>query len=361
MSSGLAGVVAGSSSICQSADGLTYRGYGIEELAFLASFEEVAHLLLVGHLPTKVELEDFRAGLQRYRELPMGVKRVLQTLGSGHPMDILKAGVVALGCIEAEALDFSDQYERALQILGSLPSMLLYWHHYHKHGKEIALQDPNGTARFILETLRGQEPLEIEIKAMDAMLILYAEHGFCASTFASRTTASTLSDLHSCIATGIGTLKGRLHGGANEWAIQLILEFNSPEEAVVGLSKRLANKEKIMGFGHRLYKIADPRSAVGLELAAKLKNLGDPGLFDTALAIKEHMQKEKGLPDNIDFFGGLVYHYLKLPHLYYTPLFVMSRAAGWIAHVFEQRMDNRIIRPNSAYTGPAKRSYSPIA
>ncbi len=361
MSAGLAGVVAGSSAICQCAEGLTYRGYAIEELASLASFEEVAHLLLVGHLPNQAQLESFKAQLQQYRELPMGVKKALRALGSGHPMDILKAGVVALGCLEAESLDFSDQYDKAVQILGSLPSMLLYWHHYHKHGKEISLQDHTSTAHFILERLREQEPLWVEVKAMDAMLILYAEHGFSASTFASRISASTLSDLHSCVATGIGTLKGRLHGGANEWAIQLLLEYPSVEEALKGLAKRLASKEKIMGFGHRLYKIADPRSAVGLELAQKLKGLGDPKLFDIALAIKDYMQKEKKLPDNIDFFGGLVYHYLKLPRLYYTPLFVMSRAAGWIAHVFEQRADNKIIRPNSDYTGPARCSFKPIA
>ncbi|MFC3847746.1 citrate/2-methylcitrate synthase [Helicobacter baculiformis] len=360
---GLAGVVAGSSAICSvgTGAGLLYRGYPIEELARRAEFEEVAHLLLVGHLPTEHELKDFKQTLQEHRELPLVVKEVLQALPiSTHPMDVMKAGVVALGCARPEALDFANQEGCALQILGALPAMLIYWHHYHKHGKQIPLSSKQSMAHYLLERLREEEPLEVEVKAMDAMLTLYAEHEFNASTYANRITASTLSDLYSCVSTGIGTLKGRLHGGANELAIAFILRFDSVSQALQEVDALFAKKEKIMGFGHRIYKHADPRSAVGFELAKQLKHLGDPKLFEIALAIRDKVKQEKGLPDNIDFFGGLIYHYMRLERLYYTPFFVMSRAVGWMAHVFEQRAHNRIIRPTSTYTGAPKRPFLPL-
>ncbi|WP_121021921.1 citrate/2-methylcitrate synthase [Helicobacter vulpis] len=355
---GLAGVVAGSSAICNTHGGLCYRGYPIEELALRAEFEEVAYLLLKGDLPTEGALREFKQALQEYRELPCIVQQVLEALPiSTHPMEVLKAGVVALGCAQPEALDFSNQHACALQILGALPAILIYWHHYHKHGKRVSLGSELGMAHYLLEYLRGKKPLEIEIKAMDSMLTLYAEHEFNASTYANRITASTLSDLYSCVVTGIGTLKGRLHGGANELAIAFILRFHSVEEALQEVDRLFANKEKIMGFGHRIYKHADPRSAVGFELVQQLKHLGDPKLFEIAVAIRDHVKQKKGLPDNIDFFGGLIYHYLRLERLYYTPFFVLSRVVGWMAHAFEQRAHNRIIRPTSAYIGAPKRPF----
>ncbi|WP_104708750.1 citrate/2-methylcitrate synthase [Helicobacter felis] len=360
---GLAGVVVGSSAICTvgTGEGLNYRGYSIEDLVQRAEFEEVAHLLLVGHLPSESELCAFKAQLQEFRQLPLVVRQVLEALPiSTHPMDVLKAGVVALGCAASEALDFSNQHLKAVQILGALPAILIYWHHYHKHGQKISLCSGASMATYLLEFLRQQPPLEVEIKAMDAMLTLYAEHEFNASTYANRITASTLADIHSCVVTGINTLKGRLHGGANEMAIAFILRFKSVQEALQEVDALFARKEKIMGFGHRIYKQADPRSAVGVELAKELKHLGDPLLFDIALAIRDKVKKEKGLPDNIDFFGGLVYHYMCLERLYYTPLFVMSRAAGWMAHALEQRANNRIIRPRSTYTGEPKRPFVPL-
>ncbi|WP_104751218.1 citrate/2-methylcitrate synthase [Helicobacter salomonis] len=360
---GLAGVVAGASAICSvgTGEGLLYRGYSIEELARRAEFEEVAHLLVVGHLPTEHELAHFKQALQVYRELPLIVKQVLQALPvSTHPMDVMKAGVVALGCAYPEELDFSNQDTCALRLLGALPSILIYWHNLHKLGKHAGLNSDKSMAHYLLEGLRTGTPLEEEVKAMDAMLTLYAEHEFNASTYANRITASTLSDLYSCVSTGINTLKGRLHGGANEVAIAFVLRFHSVQEALQEVDALFAKKEKIMGFGHRVYKKADPRSAVGFELAEQLKHLGDPKLFEIAIAIRDKVKQEKGLPDNIDFFGGLVYHYMRLERLYYTPFFVMSRAVGWMAHAFEQRAHNRIIRPTSTYTGASKRSFIPL-
>ncbi len=364
--SGLAGVIAGQSAICTCGlgNGLNYRGYDIADLALKANFEEVAYLLLFGELPNKAQLEEFQKDIVASRNLPQNVKDVLKALPpSSHPMDVMKTATSALGCVEPEADDFSDQMDKIKRLLGAFPSFLVYWHHWHVKGKEIELKSDEPTiAGYILERLKETKPLDVEVKAMDAMLTLYAEHEFNASTFANRITASTLSDIYSCMTTGIGTLKGHLHGGANEVAIKFVLQFDNVEHALQEVDKLFAKKEKIMGFGHRVYTKIDPRSPIGFELAKELKELptADPKLFDIAKAVRDKVKQEKGLPDNIDFFGGLIYHYMQIERLYYTPLFIMSRAAGWAAHAFEQRANNRIIRPGSEYTGVEPRSFVSI-
>ncbi len=364
--SGLAGVIAGESAICTCGlgNGLNYRGYDIADLALKCDFEEVAYLLLKGELPTKAQKDEITAQIQAGRELPQGVKDVLKAIpASSHPMDVMRTATSALGCIEPEAEDFSDQYEKIIRLLGAFPSFLIYWHHYHVNGKEIELKSDEPTiAGYIVERLKEKKPYDVEVKAMNAMLTLYAEHEFNASTFANRITASTLSDIYSCMTTGIGTLKGHLHGGANEVAIKFVLGFDNVEHALSEVDAIFARKEKIMGFGHRVYRNLDPRSPIGFELAKELKELpnADEKLFDIATAIRDKVKADKGLPDNIDFFGGLIYHYMEIERLYYTPLFIMSRAAGWAAHAFEQRANNRIIRPGSTYTGPEPRDFVEI-
>jgi 2-methylcitrate synthase len=364
--SGLAGITAGSSAICTCGlgNGLNYRGYAIQDLALKTDFEEVAYLLLVGELPNKSQLKAFQRKIIAGRELPISVKEVLKAIpASSHPMDVMRTATSALGCVEPEAEDFSDQMDKIIRLLGAFPSFLVYWHHWHKNGKEICLKSEEPTiAGYILERLKETKPLAVEVKAMNAMLTLYAEHEFNASTFANRITASTLSDIYSCMTTGIGTLKGHLHGGANEVAIKFVLGFDNVEHALKSVDELFARKEKIMGFGHRVYRNLDPRSPVGFELAKELKELetSDPKLFDIAHAIRDKVKAEKGLPDNIDFFGGLIYHYMEIERLYYTPLFIMSRAAGWAAHAFEQRANNKIIRPNSEYTGVEPREFVPM-
>lgn len=361
--SGLAGVTAGTSAICTCGlgNGLNYRGYDIADLALKADFEEVAYLLLVGELPNEEQLIKFQADIIAGRDLPQSTKDVLKALpASSHPMDVMRTATSALGCVEPEAEDFSDQMEKITRLLGAFPSFLVYWHHWHVNGKEIELKSNETTiAGYIVERLKEKTPLALEVKAMNAMLTLYAEHEFNASTFANRITASTLSDIYSCMTTGIGTLKGHLHGGANEVAIKFVLGFTDVDDALTSVDELFAKKEKIMGFGHRVYREVDPRSPIGFDLANELKELptSDPKLFDIAKAIRDKVKADKGLPDNIDFFGGLIYHYMQIERLYYTPLFIMSRAAGWAAHAFEQRANNKIIRPSSEYNGEEPRAF----
>ena len=360
---GMAGIVAGESAICTCGigNGLNYRGYDIADLALKTDFEEVAYLLLIGELPNKTQLKEFQDKIIAGRQLPQELKDVLKALpASSHPMDVMKTATSALGCVEPEADDFSDQMDVITRLLGAFPSFLVYWHHWHVNGKEVELKSDERTiAGYIVERLKEKTPLEVETRAMNAMLTLYAEHEFNASTFANRITASTLSDIYSCMTTGIGTLKGHLHGGANEVAIKFVLGFSDVDDALTSVDKLFAKKEKIMGFGHRVYRDLDPRSPIGHILADELKELptSDPKLFDIAVAIRDKVKSEKGLPDNIDFFGGLIYHYMQIERLYYTPLFIMSRAAGWAAHAFEQRANNKIIRPDSEYTGVEPREF----
>lgn len=363
---GLAGVVAGQTAIAtveSSGKGLYYRGYAIEQLAESASFEEVAYLLIHGELPALAELATFRHRIQQSRPLPDRLKNLLEQLpGQSHPMDILRTGCSALGCLEPEA-DLQQGAPRiAERLFGCLPSMLLYWHHFHHTGKrlETATEDASIAGHF-LHLLQGRPADELRQRAMDVSLILYAEHEFNASTFAGRVVASTLADFYSAITAAISALRGPLHGGANEAAMQFIARFDSPEAAERGVHEAIACKRLIMGFGHRVYKQGDPRSPIIKAWAKKLAEAaGDLKLFAISERIEEVMLKEKGLFPNLDFYSASSYHFCGIPTAFFTPLFVLSRTAGWTAHIIEQRQNNKLIRPLADYIGPAPRPFVPL-
>ncbi len=365
-SPGLEGVVAGQTAISTVGKehvGLTYRGYSINDLAEKATFEEVAHLLLYGHLPNMGELDAFRTRLITRRCLPPGLKTVLEQLpATAHPMDVLRTGCSALGAIEPEAGD-NGQYQVAELLLACFPSMLLYWHHYHTCGERIATKSAEQSlAGHFLHLLHGQPPPELQRRAMDASLILYAEHEFNASTFSARVTASTLSDFYSAVTSAIGTLRGALHGGANEEAMRLISRFATPEEAETALRAMLAAGEKIMGFGHRVYKKQlDPRSPIIQRWAQRLAEAGgDTSLYPVSERIENLVREQKGLYPNLDFYSATAYHLCGIPTAMFTPVFVFARIAGWSAHIIEQRAGNRIFRPVAEYTGAEPRGYLPI-
>ena len=363
---GLAGVIAGETAICTVGTegvGLTYRGYGIHDLAEHASFEEVAYLLVHGKLPTQSELEDYREVLIGARGLPAGLKTVLEQLpGDAHPMDVLSTGCSALGTIEQESED-TDQSRIADRLVASLPSMLLYWYHFHTSGRRIEVEtDDDTTAGHFLHLLHGREADELQRRTVDVSLILYAEHEFNASTFAARVAAATLTDFYSAVSGAIGTLRGPLHGGANEAAMALIERLDSPEEAEAVVLEMLATKQLIMGFGHRVYTVSDPRSDIIKSWSRKLSEAsGDMTLFDVSVRVEEVMRREKKLFPNLDFFMASAYHLCGIPTPMFTPIFVMGRIAGWAAHIFEQRSDNRLIRPGAEYIGPEPTDYVPIA
>jgi len=362
---GLAGVVAGRSAICTvgTGHGLNYRGYDIYDLAKNATFEEVSYLLTKGALPTQSELEIYKKELIQARALPDALKVVLRTLPkNAHPMDIMRTGCSTLGCLEPEADNFSDQGAKITRLMGIFPSILLYWHHYHVNGKEIDTNSSQDTiGGYFLEKLHNKQPSELWIKAMHVSLILYAEHEFNASTFVARIGASTLSDIYSAITAAIGVLRGPLHGGANEAAMELISEYKSVHEATRGIYEKLENKAKIMGFGHRVYVSNDPRNIVIKEWSRKLADdVGNSTIFPISEIIEKIMWDEKKLFPNLDFYSASTYHFMGIPTAYFTPIFVMSRTAGWAAHVVEQRGDNKLIRPNSEYIGPENRAYVDI-
>jgi len=354
---GLRGQVAGETALCtvgKTGTGLTYRGYDISVLAEKASFEEVAHLLLRGHLPNHAELDIYVSKIKGLRDLPQKLKDVLERIpASAHPMDVMRTGCSMLGNLEKE-IDFSQQDDVIDRLLAILPSIICYWYIFSHQGKRIdtALDDASIGAHF-LHMLSGEKPSELFSQVMNVSLILYAEHEFNASTFTARVCASTLSDMHSCITGAIGSLRGPLHGGANEAAMDMIQRWSSADEAEQALIGMLERKEKIMGFGHAIYRESDPRNVIIRQWAEKLANhVGDSVLYPVSVRCEEVMWREKKLFCNADFFHASAYHFMGIPTKLFTPIFVMSRLTGWAAHVKEQRANNRIIRPSADYTGP---------
>ncbi|HFQ5007052.1 TPA: 2-methylcitrate synthase [Vibrio vulnificus] len=363
---GLRGQSAGSTALCtvgKTGTGLTYRGYDITDLANHAQFEEVAHLLLRGHLPTQQELDAYKTRLIGLRGLPEELQQALELIpASAHPMDVMRTGCSVLGNLEQET-DFSQQLDATERMLALFPAIICYWYRFSHDGVRIDTQDQSQDCigGYFLKMLTGKEPSELHKQVMHCSLILYAEHEFNASTFAARVCASTLSDIHSCVTAAIGTLRGPLHGGANEAAMEMIENWQTPEEAESNILRMLANKEKIMGFGHAIYRESDPRNALIKRWSKALSEaVGDTHLYAVSERVEAVMKREKDLFCNADFFHASAYHFMDIPTKLFTPIFVMSRLTGWTAHVFEQRANNRIIRPSADYTGPDHQDWVPI-
>ena len=363
---GLRGQVAGKTSLStvgKSGAGLTYRGYDVQDLAENCQFEEVAYLIFFGELPTSEQLATYKAKLKSLRQLPQALKEVLERIpADSHPMDVMRTGVSMLGNLETEQ-SFDQQQDVADRILATLPAIICYWYRFSHDGVRVNENtDDDSIGAQFLHLLRGEKPNELHEQVMNVSLILYAEHEFNASTFTARVCASTLSDMHSCITGAIGSLRGPLHGGANEAAMEMIENWTSPEEAEREMLGKLERKEKIMGFGHAIYKDSDPRNGIIKIWSEKLaQDVGDTVLYPVSVRCEEVMWREKKLFCNADFFHASAYHFMDIATKLFTPIFVMSRVTGWAAHVMEQRADNRIIRPSADYTGPELRKVVPIA
>ncbi|ENN6617572.1 2-methylcitrate synthase [Vibrio parahaemolyticus] len=363
---GLRGQSAGSTALCtvgKTGTGLTYRGYDITDLANNAQFEEVAHLLLRGHLPNQQELDAYKTHLLSLRGLPTELKQALELIpASAHPMDVMRTGCSVLGNLEQE-MSFDEQLQATERMLALFPAIICYWYRFSHDGVRIDTEDQTEDCigGYFLRLLTDKEPSALHKQVMHCSLILYAEHEFNASTFAARVCASTLSDIHSCITAAIGTLRGPLHGGANEAAMEMIEDWQTPDEAEANIMQMLANKDKIMGFGHAIYRESDPRNALIKRWSEKLsKHVGDTHLYAVSERVESVMKREKGLFCNADFFHASAYHFMDIPTKLFTPIFVMSRLTGWAAHVYEQRANNRIIRPSADYTGPDHQEWVPI-
>ncbi|MCC5809805.1 MAG: 2-methylcitrate synthase [Ectothiorhodospiraceae bacterium] len=363
---GLRGTSAGETALCtvgKEGTGLTYRGYDVRDLADNVTFEEVAYLLLYGDLPTQSQLDAYRKRLQGLRDLPQPLKEVLERIpASAHPMDVMRTGCSMLGNLETET-DFSQQKELVDRMLAVFPSIITYWYRYSHDGVRInPVTDDDTIGGHFLHLLHGKPASQLHADVMNVSLILYAEHEFNASTFTARVCASTLSDMHSCITGAIGSLRGPLHGGANEAAMEMIEQWSDPDQAERELLAMLERKDKVMGFGHAIYRESDPRNAVIKEWARKLaQEVGDKTLFPVSERVDQVMWREKKLFPNADFYHASAYHFMGIPTKLFTPIFVMSRLTGWAAHVMEQRANNRIIRPSADYTGPELRKVVPIA
>lgn len=363
---GLRGQVAGKtalSTVGKSGTGLTYRGYDVQDLAENCQFEEVAYLIFFGELPTTEQLIAYKEKLKSLRALPQALKEVLERIpANSHPMDVMRTGVSMLGNLEAEQ-SFDEQQDIADRILATLPAIICYWYRYSHDAVRIEenTNDDSIGAQF-LHLLHGEKPSALHEQVMNVSLILYAEHEFNASTFTARVCASTLSDMHSCITGAIGSLRGPLHGGANEAAMEMIENWTSADEAEREMLGKLERKEKIMGFGHAIYKDNDPRNNIIKFWSERLaKDVGDTVLYPVSVRCEEIMWREKKLFCNADFFHASAYHFMGIATQLFTPIFVMSRVTGWAAHVMEQRADNRIIRPSADYTGPELRKVIPIS
>ncbi|EIT7126014.1 2-methylcitrate synthase [Vibrio parahaemolyticus] len=363
---GLRGQSAGSTALCtvgKTGTGLTYRGYDITDLANNAQFEEVAHLLLRGHLPNQQELDAYKTHLLSLRGLPTELKQALELIpASAHPMDVMRTGCSVLGNLEQE-MSFDEQLQATERMLALFPAIICYWYRFSHDGVRIDTEDQTEDCigGYFLRLLTDKEPSALHKQVMHCSLILYAEHEFNASTFAARVCASTLSDIHSCITAAIGTLRGPLHGGANEAAMEMIEDWQTPDEAEANIMQMLANKDKIMGFGHAIYRESDPRNALIKRWSEELsKHVGDTHLYAVSERVESVMKREKGLFCNADFFHASAYHFMDIPTKLFTPIFVMSRLTGWAAHVYEQRVNNRIIRPSADYTGPDHQEWVPI-